>query len=319
MRLLYWANANLARAQITARLHALDGVELVTVERLEEAIAMLPSADAICLCDPPLPQARQLVAALGSPDSRVRWMHILTAGRENLEKAGLPPHLAVTFAAGAASAGVAEHAMALMLALCRRLPDAVTAAARHAWDRTMVPRAAALEGSTLAIIGYGHIGRHLARRARAFDMQVLAVSRSAQRDEWVDEALPLTQLHAALERADVVVVCVALTPQTRHLLGAAEFARCKRGALLVNVARGEVIDQAALGEALASGQLGGAGLDVTDPEPLPESDPLWRAPNLLLTPHYAGAGSPRGLARIADGLAENATLFMAGKELKHRI
>lgn len=319
MRLLYWANANIGRAQILESLGAVEGLELVTVETLPDALSQLPRVDAMALYDPPLAQAQQLVEALNDPSSRVRWMHILTAGRENLERAGLPRQLPVTFAAGANSAVVAEHAMSLMLALCRRLPDAVEAATRCAWDRSMVRRVSALEGSTLVILGYGHIGRHLARRARAFDMRVVTVSRSAARDEWVDEALPMEQLPAALARADFIVASIALTPQTRHLLGRSAFEHCKPGALLVNISRGGVIDQAALCEALASGRLGGAGLDVTDPEPLPESDPLWKAPNLLLTPHYAGAGSARGLARMAEGLAENARRFMAGTELMHRV
>ncbi|MBX6319974.1 D-2-hydroxyacid dehydrogenase [Pigmentiphaga sp.] len=319
MRLLYWANAKIGRTQILERLGAVEGLELVTVESLDDVLARLPSADALALYDPPLDQARQLVQALEAPTSKVRWMHVLTAGREKLEQAGLPRHIAVTCAAGANAVAVAEHALALMLALCRRLPDAVEARARGTWDRSMARSASSLEGATLAIVGYGYVGRQIARRARAFDMHVLTVSRAAQRDEWVHEALPMERLHEALARADVIVTSIALTPQTRHLLGRAEFAQCKRGALLVNIARGGVIDQAALCDALASGQLGGAGLDVTDPEPLPDSDPLWKAPNLLLTPHYAGAGSPRGLERMAEGLAENARRFMAGEELLHRV
>jgi phosphoglycerate dehydrogenase-like enzyme len=193
-----------------------------------------------------------------------------------------------------------------------------TIMARRAWDRTLIaPKARSLEGSTLAIVGYGHIGRELARRARAFDMRVLTVSRSAQQDEFVDQALPLAGLHAALAQADVVVVAIALTPETTHLLGDAEFAACKPGALLVNVARGPVLDQPALVRALESGRLGGAAVDVSDPEPLPPDDPLWAAPNVLVSPHFAGSGSPRSVQRLAQGVADNVRSFIAARPLQH--
>jgi len=167
------------------------------------------------------------------------------------------------------------------------------------------------------IVGYGHIGRELARRAKAFDMRVVTVSRSPRREDHVDEALPLSALHAALAQADAVVVAIALTPETTHLLGEREFAACKPGALLVNVARGPVLDQPALVRALHSGRIGAAGVDVSDPEPLPADDPLWNAPNALISPHFAGSGSPRSVQRLADGVASNLRRLMAGRELEH--
>jgi Phosphoglycerate dehydrogenase and related dehydrogenases len=190
--------------------------------------------------------------------------------------------------------------------------------ARRAWDRTLVaPKARPLEGSTLAIVGYGHIGRELARRARAFDMRVIAVARNPQPDPLLDQALPLASLHAALRQADFVAVCVALTPETTHLLDDAAFAACKPGALVVNVARGPVLDQPALVRALQSGHLGGAGVDVSDPEPLPPDDPLWDCPNLIVSPHFAGSGSPRSIARLAEGVADNLQRLIAGQPLQH--
>jgi phosphoglycerate dehydrogenase-like enzyme len=133
----------------------------------------------------------------------------------------------------------------------------------------------------------------------------------------VDEALPLADLRTALGQADVIAVTIALTPETTHLLGEREFASCKPGALLVNVARGPVLDQAALVRALHSGQIGGAGVDVSDPEPLPADDPLWSAPNVLISPHFAGSGSPRSVQRLADGVASNLRRLMAGEPLEH--
>jgi phosphoglycerate dehydrogenase-like enzyme len=146
---------------------------------------------------------------------------------------------------------------------------------------------------------------------------VISVSRSAQQDEYVDEALPLARLRDALAQADVVVVAIALTPETTHLLGEREFAACKRGALLVNVARGPVLDQRALVHALQTGQIGGAAVDVSDPEPLPSDDPLWTAPNVLISPHFAGSGSPRSVQRLAEGVMENLRRFMAKEPPLH--
>ena len=139
----------------------------------------------------PQDEARQVFAALRAPGNTVKWMHFISAGREGYEELGWPPGIAVSYAGGAVSPAVAEHAMALMLARARRVPDMLQVVmARRAWDRTLVaPKARPLEGSTLAIVGYGHIGRELARRARAFDMRVIAVARNPQPDPLLDQAL----------------------------------------------------------------------------------------------------------------------------------
>jgi phosphoglycerate dehydrogenase-like enzyme len=260
-----------------------------------------------------------VLAALRSPGNTVRWLHFISAGLEGYEELGWPPGVTVTYAGGGVAPTVAEHAMALMLAMARRVPDMVRVIMPpHAWDRALIaPKARSLEGGTLVIVGYGHIGHQLAKRARAFDMHVVTVSRSQRLDGHVDEALPLAQLHAALGRADVIVVSIALTPETTHLIGEREFASCKPGALLVNVARGAVLDQGALVRALHSGQIGGAAVDVTDPEPLPADDPLWDCPNLIVSPHFAGSGSPHSVRRLASGVADNARRLLAGEPLQH--
>lgn len=319
MRIVYWAKLQLAKKEIIAALQAVPGAQLQVTTSLEETLAALPGAQALALVHGPQDEARQVFAALRAPGNTVKWMHFISAGREGYEELGWPPGIAVSYAGGAVSPAVAEHAMALMLALARRVPDMLQVVmARRAWDRTLVaPKARPLEGSTLAIVGYGHIGRELARRARAFDMRVIAVARNPQPDPLLDEALPLASLHAALRQADFVAVCVALTPETTHLLDDAAFAACKPGALVVNVARGPVLDQPALVRALQSGHLGGAGVDVSDPEPLPPDDPLWDCPNLIVSPHFAGSGSPRSIARLAEGVADNLQRLMAGQPLQH--
>jgi phosphoglycerate dehydrogenase-like enzyme len=319
LRIIYWAKLQLAKAEIIAALQGMAGVELQVTTTLAETLAAMPGADALALVHGPSHEAEQVFAALRSPQNTVRWMHFISAGREGYEELGWPPGVVVTYAGGGVSPAVAEHAMALLLAMARRVPDMVhTILPRRAFDRTLIaPKARSLEGATLVIVGYGHIGRELAKRARGFGMRIVSVARTPRPDALQDAALPLTQLHEALAQADAVVVAIALTPETTHLLDAAAFEACKPGTLLVNVARGSVVDQAALVRALHSGRIGGAGLDVTDPEPLPASDPLWDAPNVLISPHFAGSGSPRSVDRLAEGVADNLRRLMSAQPLQH--
>jgi phosphoglycerate dehydrogenase-like enzyme len=319
LRIVYWARLQLGKPEIIAAVQAMQGVELHVTATLAETLEALPGAQGLVLVHGPEQEAKQVFAALRAPGNTVRWMHFISAGREGYEELGWPEGIVVSYAGGGVSPAVAEHAMALLLAMCRRVPDLVSKVmAKRSFDRTLVaPKSRSLEGATLAIVGYGHIGRELARRARAFDMRIVTAARTPKRDEFVDEALPLADLHKALAQADAVVVAIALTPETTHLLGDAEFAACKPGALIVNVARGPVLDQKALVRALQSGHLGGAGLDVSDPEPLPSDDPLWDAPNVLISPHFAGSGSPRSVQRLAEGVADNLQRLIDGRPLQH--
>ncbi len=319
MQVVYWARLGLARPQVTAALQAVPGATLTVVDTLPELLAALPGAEALLTYDAPPPLARQIVAAIEAPESRLRWLHILTAGREGFEAAGMPRRIPVSWAAGAVAPAVAEHAMALLLALGRQVPAVLAQQAKAHWDRGFTTRATSLEGATLAIIGMGHIARELAPRARAFGMRVEAVTRTARPEQAVDAVHPLPALHGVLARTDAIVVAINLAPATQHLFNSDAFAACKRGALLVNVGRGGLVDQAALIAALQSGQLGGAGLDVTDPEPLPDGDPLWFAPNLIIAPHFAASGSGRSMARIAEGAAGNLRRLLAGEPLHNLV
>ena len=315
MRVLYWARLGLARAAITNGLKAVPGCELVVAETTDQVIAALPGAHALVLYDAPAADAKRVTAAIAG--SAVRWMHFVSAGREGFEAAGLPKGVAITYAAGAVAPTVAEHAMALLLALARRVPEMVTQGVERRWDRALAARALSLEGGTIAIVGTGHIGIEVARRARAFGMHTVGLSRRAAADAALDESLPLERLHATLSRADAVVIAIALADGTRHLIDRPALAACKRGAMIVNIARGDIIDQAALIDALVSGQIGAAGLDVTSPEPLAADDPLWQAPNVLIAPHFGGGGSAASIARLARGVTDNLSRLMTGQPLLH--
>jgi glyoxylate reductase len=198
----------------------------------------------------------------------------------------------------------ADLAFACLLAAARRLPEAMAAVREGEW-KTWGPEwllGYDVHGATLGIVGFGRIGRAVARRAEGFDMEVLHTG-----------AVPLAEL---LERADAVSLHVPLTPDTRHLIDDEALARMKPTAVLVNTARGGVVDQEALARALHEGGIAGAALDVTDPEPLPADHPLLDAPNLLVLPHI-GSATHRTRERMADIAVDNLLAGLAGEPLPH--
>jgi D-2-hydroxyacid dehydrogenase (NADP+) len=211
--------------------------------------------------------------------------------REELAKRGIR----LASARGVNYRAVAEHAMALIMALSRRLPEARDNQARRVW-RGMIGdpsrREDELGGKTLLIIGLGQIGGRLAQLAKAFDMHVEAIRLHPAAGRGAADAVHgMLELGSLLPEADFAALTCPLTPETENLIDTEALARMKPSAYLVNVARGRVVDEAALIEALASGRIAGAGLDVTAEEPLAASSPLWGTPQVLITPHTAGETS----------------------------
>lgn len=235
----------------------------------------------------------------------LRVVQTLTAGTEHVAP-HLPDGVTLCNARGMHDAATAEMAMALMLASIRRIPEFVRAQPAHEWRHdTTGP---ALADSRVVIVGYGSIGEALGRRLAPFECDVVRVARSAR-----DGVHPISELPEILPTADVVVLLVPLTEQTRHLVDADFLARMKDGALLVNVARGGVVDSDALVAETAKGRLS-AALDVTDPEPLPKGHGLWDSPGVLVTPHVAG-GSTAMVPRMHALLNEQLRRFAAGDPL----
>jgi phosphoglycerate dehydrogenase-like enzyme len=210
-----------------------------------------------------------------------------------------------------------------MLAMARNFPDSVRQQDHAQWAQQALwdlpQHLTELNGRLLLIIGFGSIGKELARRARAFDMRVWGVSRSGKGDSALAERiLPVSELAAALPLVDFVVIAAPETAETRHLIGAEEIALMKPGARLINVARGSLLDETALLRALEGGKLGGAALDVAASEPLPPESPLWKAPNLLITPHTS-AISDRLWERETSLLMELLDRWFDGRELLNRV
>ncbi|MFT3965146.1 MAG: D-2-hydroxyacid dehydrogenase [Sphingobium sp.] len=296
-----------------------SGVEVVELDQPADLLGHLHEADGILLHDPGAEVAQALRDGLAAPTSKVRWVQLVSAGYESFAALPLPEPVILANQGGAVAPIVAEHALTLGLALLRRLPQAIDQTRAGTWDRAIASGIQSLEGRTLVIVGHGHIGRNLARFAKPFGTHIIAVSRSPVDDPNVDAHVPLSGLKEALAQADLAVVSIALTPQTRHIIDREALAAIKKGAVLVNVSRGATVDPVALREALESGHLGAAGIDVTDPEPLPEGDPLWSAPNLIITPHVAGAGGARVRDRIVSVVTDNLQRLIDGRPLLHRI
>jgi phosphoglycerate dehydrogenase-like enzyme len=210
---------------------------------------------------------------------------------------------------------MAEFGLTLVLALLKRLPGFVAAQRERAWRRALPERAA---GKTLAILGLGAIGEALAERAAALGMRVVATQRTPKSHPAVAKIEPPERTGAVLAEADVVVLLVPLTPETRGSFGRQRFAEMKPGAYLVNLARGGLVDEAALVEALREGRLAGAAFDVFASEPLPAASPLWEAPNLWITPHMAG-GFPEILDETARRFAENVARLERGEPVENAI
>jgi phosphoglycerate dehydrogenase-like enzyme len=264
-------------------------------------------------------RAEQLTEA-----KKLKWIHSTAAGVAQLMYPELrDSEIMVTNPSGIFSVPMSEHTMGLLLALARNFPDALRQQERAVWSQQEIwdkpQHLSELNGKVLLIVGYGSIGREVAKRAKAFEMKVWGVTRSGTGERaHVEKILAAEKLHEALPEADYVVVCAPETAETKHLIGAAEIARMRRGARLINIGRGSLLDEAALIRALESGALGGAALDVAATEPLPKESPLWKAPNLFITPHTSGV-SDRLWNRQAEILIALLERWFDGREMFNRV
>jgi glyoxylate/hydroxypyruvate reductase A len=260
---------------------------------------------------------RRLSPQLPELAPRLRWIQSTSSGigpflqQTGLDRSGI----AVTNAAGIHAIPLAEHAVLSMLYFCKELPRLRAEQAAHRWERYCGKQ---LRGQTVAVVGMGNVGREIARLSRAMGLRVLGVKRTVAGIDpgalGAHELFAQSDLPAVLPRCDYLVLMVPHTPETEGMIGAAELALLPAGAVLINLARGVIVDQDALVAALQNGHLGGAALDVARHEPLEASSPLWDMPNVLITPHSASTVEQEN-ERLVDLFCQNLERFAAGQPL----
>lgn len=292
-------------------------LQVVRATGPEHALAEIADADVFY----GFPTADQVAAArklrlIQSPGAGVDWIGRVPGVADS--------DVTVTNTRGAHAPSIAEHVFSILLTFTREVRQTLEWQRNHYWGRVEGYRMLhEVKDGTMGIIGYGAIGHGIARRAVAFEMNVLAVDAfPVQGDEYVSDVWPADRLPDLLAQSDVVVVAVPLTPATRHLIDAAALEQMRPDAYLIAISRGGVVDEGALVAALRDGRIAGAGIDVAETEPLPDDSPLWDAPNLVITPHVAGASGPKE-RRCVEILRENLVRLANGDELvnvvdKHR-
>jgi phosphoglycerate dehydrogenase-like enzyme len=245
----------------------------------------------------------------------VKWIQSLSAGMDrHLYPALRESDVVLTNAAGMYASHAAEQAFALLLGLTRGIKHFALNQPKHEWRGTQVIE---IGGWTLGIIGMGGFGTHMATRGKGFDMYVIAVDAyRMDKPDTVDELMPIDQLPDLMRRSDVVMVGCPLTQETYHLINAENLTLMKPTAYLVNVARGPIIDEPALIDILEQGKIAGAGLDVTEVEPLAKNSPLWDLDNVIISPHVAG-GSQHRPRRIIEFFCDNLRRYMNNEPLKN--
>lgn len=279
--------------------------------------------------DAELPDTNILVGWSLKPEQfraarKLQWIHATAAGVNQLMYPELrSSNVVLTNARGVHAVPMAEHVVGMLIALARRFPSAFRHqvkshwAQQEIWDEPLRPRE--LMGQVLLMVGFGAIGREVSQRLRPFGVRIWAVTRSGKANsELVERALPASRLNEVLHEADFVILAAPDTPETRHMIAAPQLAQMKPTAFLINVARGELVDEAALAEALQRRTIAGAALDVAQQEPLPPSSPLWSLDNVFITPHIS-AVSEFLWDRQTELLLDNLDRWFSDRELLNRV
>ncbi len=262
----------------------------------------------------------QLSADEFANSKQLRWVQSPSAGVEWMWRCpGLADSdIIVTNMRGAHAATIAEHTFAMLLTLTRGMRGFEQRQRDHQWGRHELVLSG-IKGLTMGIVGFGNIGRAIARRANGFEMRVLAVdTEPVLAGEGVEEVWPLSRLNDLCQEADVLAISAPITPGSRGMIGGEQLRKMKRGSFVLQMSRGAIVSEAALVDALEEGHLAGAGLDVTETEPLPVGDPLWTAPNLIITPHSSATSQLTSDLHWSI-LSENLGRFQRGETLMNLV
>jgi len=294
------AYAETYRARLS---QALPQCRFLSASEHGEALARAPEATIL------IAKAQDISAELVAAMPRLRWIQALTTGIDPIVALKLPPTILITSARGIHGPQMAELTLLLMMALSRDFPRMLTNQRNTRWERW---GQRLLQGKTLVIVGVGAISEALAARAQPFGLKVVGITNRTTVEHF-DELHSQDGLHEAAGRADFLVVLVPYSSATHHLIGASVLAAMKSTAYLINIARGSVIDETALIEALRSRRIAGAGLDVFTNEPLPGGSPLWSLDNVIVTPHVGGM-SDIYAEQVLPLLLHNVRAYAAGDQ-----
>ena len=257
----------------------------------------------------------EVVSILRNEAPSLKWIQWANAGIDTLLRHGYPRNVAITYAPTVWGSTVAEHAVALLLGIARQFPRLERDRVRSQWQRHELSKTlASIEGRIVILMGLGPIGRGIAQRLRGFGTRVIAVASTSRDDPDVETVLSLDRLDEVLPSADALVIAIPSSSATRGIIDRRRLGTMKRSAILVNVARGDIVDEIAMAEALAEGSLAGAGLDAFSREPLPANHPFWGLSNVILSPHVAGNGGP-AYERLAALLRDNLGRYLSGEQL----
>lgn len=305
---------NIPESEVARLRHSFPGVTFVDVRSDDELLVEISDADVAYT-----PEFRP--ALLAAAD-RLQWIHSSAAGVGNmLFDEMLASDVTISNSRGIHSESIAEHVLCVTILLRRRVHTAIRRQIAHEWSHDELsrpPLIRVVRGSTMGVIGLGGLGTGIAELARLAGMRVIAMRRRADlpRPSFVDHVYGPAELHVLLGESDVVTIAAPLTPSTRALIGAAELRQMRPDAVLINVARGKLVDEAALVHALRTGIIGGAALDVFEHEPLAADSPLWDLANVVITPHTAGL-RPDYFTLATDLFIDNLHRYLAGQELRN--
>ncbi len=290
-------------------------VEFVSTSTDEELVAGMGSAELLLINGADFSVAASKAA---HASKALKWIQFTTSGIDGvIRNGGFPSQVMATNVAGLRAGNLSEHAFGMLLFLTRQL-RAVEAGrqAKQFLKQELFPGMMSLKGRTMLILGFGAIGQDMARKAKGFGMQVIGISRAYRPDGLIDRVYPREDCDEAFSQADVLMVAAPSDNQTRGFVDARRLRLLKKTAIVLNVSRGDVIEEAALIDACREGRIAGAGLDVMEIEPLPPESPLWTLDNVIVTPHVGGAGSDQ-FRQLLDCMGDNIARYLKGEKLEN--
>jgi len=301
---------------LKSELHTTSGLEFVHIPTDEKLTKMIPELDI-------LTTYHIKETSFANATAQLKWIHFGIAGLEHsLFPDILKSKTIITNASGIHAGPVSEFVMSAILYFAKRFKDCQKFMQTKNWTQWEVAKQMVqLKGKTIGIIGFGSLGKAIAKKAKAFDMRVIATRRLQKKVEHkktVDELIPVSNLSHLLKNSDFVVVACPLTPITIGMIGKRELSTMKSSAIIINIARGEIINEAALIKALQNKTIAGAALDVFEKEPLPKESPLFALDNVFLSPHISG-NFPEYQHDVMVQFADNLNRYLAGKDLKNRV